>query len=131
LMLVLDDVALEKLSWLDQDDGFRMGAVGLALGSALGATVELFLLRRALRRQDSEFGLPVFNALRHLVVAVVATLPALVVWWSTSHWAFVATGPLVVGCYAAIYLLVAWLAGFVEARRLLPAGLRRPNSGVC
>jgi putative peptidoglycan lipid II flippase len=129
LMLALDGVALAELSWLDQDDGFRMGAVGLALGSALGATVELFLLRRAMRRSHSEFGLPVSNSLRHLIVAVAATLPALVVWWSSSHWPFMATGPLVVGCYAATYLLVAWLAGFEEARRLIPARLGRKNSG--
>jgi putative peptidoglycan lipid II flippase len=129
LMLALDGVPLAELSWLSQDDGFRMGAVGLALGSALGATVELTLLRRAMRRNDGEFRLPVGNTLRHLVVAVAATLPALVVWWSTADWRFAASGPLVVGCYAAVYLLVAWLAGFDEARRLIPVGSGGRNPG--
>jgi putative peptidoglycan lipid II flippase len=129
LMLVLDDVPLTQLSWLSEESGFRLGAVGLALGSSVGAIVELVLLGRALRRQELDFGLPVSNALRHLIVAGAATVPALTVWWMAARMPFAAAGPLVVGCYAATYLLMAWIVGFEEARRLIPTRSRRDRSG--
>jgi putative peptidoglycan lipid II flippase len=119
MMLVLDGIPLSRLPWLQDETGFKMGAVGLALGSSVGAAVELILLGRALRRREAEFGLPIANALRHLIVAIAATAPALAVWWTVATLPFVAAGPLVVGCYAATYLLIAWLAGFEEARRLI------------
>jgi len=122
LMLLLDPLTLSSIPWLAEGGGLRLGGVGLAVGSAVGAWLELGLLARSLRRREAAFRLPAARAGVFFALAVVAGVPAAAVWKAVGDLAPLASGALVVGCYAATYLLIAWRTGFAEVRGLVGGG---------
>ena len=125
-----DDGTLWSLSPVDAAlrDGvpnqLRLGAVGLAAGSAAGAWVELLLLRRQVQRR--------FAAVRigggTLPRLVVAGLAAALVILPARLWLElpVAVEVLLVGGVAgSVYIGVAWLLRVPEARTLVSTATRR------
>ena len=106
LMVLLDRYPIQALPWPVEESGLRLGGVGLALGSAVGAWLEIALLARELRRARSELvaGLrrDLSLHLRFLGLAIVALAPAAAVagWTSGLPWA--ARAGLVIGCYAVL-----------------------------
>lgn len=119
MMLWLDRIPLGEIAWVADGDGLRLGGVGLAAGSAVGAWLELGLLVRGLRRYDERFRLPAGRAGAFLGLALIAAVPAVGVWKLVASLPLLAAGAAVVGCYAAVYLLTAQLAGFAELRGLV------------
>ncbi len=102
-----------------------LGAVGLALGSAVGAWGELELLRRALRAKVAAPHLPWGAIGRFLALAAGAAVPAGLLWWLLPPWRMLLVGPLVVGTYALVYLVAAHLLGFDEMEAWAGRFLRR------
>jgi putative peptidoglycan lipid II flippase len=101
-----------------------LGSVGLALASGFGAWMELYQLRRALRRRLPEFTLPWRDDARMALLALAATLPAAIVWWLLPPLRPIFKAVVVLGIYGMSYLLAAKLAHLDEVEQLL-AGVRR------
>jgi putative peptidoglycan lipid II flippase len=127
-------VALPLMFWLDryplslligpQAGAFRLGSVGLSTASAFGAWLELWSLRRQLRRRLAGFDFPWRDDARMIGVAFAAALPAALVWWLLPPLSPRLAAPLVVGIYAVAYFAVAMLANVEEAALFL-GGVRR------
>jgi putative peptidoglycan lipid II flippase len=115
-MFYLDRFAVAELVGLEPGVGttLYLGAVGLALGSSVGAWLELALLQLALRRRIGAPSIPWPALARFFALAVAAALPAAGLWWLARDWPAVAVGPLVVALFAAVYLGAAQLLGFGE-----------------
>lgn len=126
LMLWLDRYPLSVLPWEQEPSELRLGGVGLALGSALGAWLELVLLRREMRRLRGAVA-----AVRvgggslgvYLALASAALVPAVALAWLTRALPMAVAGALVVGCYAVVYLALGKRLGVVEPRQLIAGGL--------
>ena len=101
-----------------------LGSMGLALASGFGAWMELYQLRRALRRRLPEFELPWRDDGRMILLALAATLPAALVWWLLPPLRPIFKAVVVLGIYGMSYLLLAKLAHLEEVESLL-AGVRR------
>lgn len=124
LMTLLDRLTVDDAlpsAWLGElpDDGqtLRLGAVGLALGAAVGSWFELTRLLGRLRRRDVPVPSPWRAWRRHLPVAVLCLVP----WAATQT---LVPGPTwiaglvpVLG-FAVTYLVAAHLLGVPEARAL-------------
>ena len=100
---------------------------GLALGSAVGAWVELWRLMGALRRHDPAFRLPWAAAIRMLGLAGLAAIPAALVRWLLPAevlpiWAY---GILVIAVYGLSYLALGHLFDFDESDAWLGRFFRR------
>jgi len=95
-------------------EALRLGAVGLALGSAVGAWIELAALRRGLGRRMPGIHLPVRDALRLLALALAAAPVGAAVWWLLAGRSPLLVAPAVVAVYALTYLGAARLLGFPE-----------------
>ena len=133
MMLWLDRLPLSALPWQMEESPLRLGSVGLALGSAAGAWIEIWLLRRALGglRGDlaaaSRLGGGRMTAF--LGLSLVALLPAAIVAWLLRDQPIAWRGVLVTGCYAVAYLGLGKLFGVVEPRDLVSGfGSRRSKS---
>jgi putative peptidoglycan lipid II flippase len=113
--------------------GLRLGAVGLALGSAVGAWYEIIRLLRTARRHVRTTGGPaagfaagVAPALgRMLATAVGAAVPATLLWWILPPLHPALAALIVVGVYAGLYLAGARLFGFPELETWLGRWTRR------
>lgn len=114
VMLVLDRVEVSALVPGAAGSGLRLGAAGLAVGSAAGAWYELVRLFRGLRRQGPALALPGRALFRMGGLAVAASLPATLLWRLLPPLHPALLGLLVVGAYAAFYLAGAALARFPE-----------------
>jgi putative peptidoglycan lipid II flippase len=90
--------------------GLRLGAVGLAIGSAVGAWFELVRLVRGLRRGGPGLVLPWRALARMGGLAVGAAVPATLCWRWLPPLHPALAGLLVIGGYAALYLGGAGLA---------------------
>ena len=124
LMTLLDRLTVDDAlpsAWLGElpDDGqtLRLGAVGLALGAAVGSWFELTRLLGRLRRRDVPVPSPWRAWRRHLPLAVLCLVP----WAATQT---LVPGPTwiaglvpVLG-FAVTYLVAAHLLGVPEARAL-------------
>jgi putative peptidoglycan lipid II flippase len=137
LMLVLDRVAVADLrppGWLgpavaEAPDGLRLGAVGLALGSAVGSWFELALLLRGLRRRNAQVR-PWRAWGRHLPLAALCLSP-----WAATQ-TLVPGPPWIAGVvpvvgFAVTYLGAANVLKVPEAlalRRWLIETRRRPST---
>lgn len=86
-----------------------LGAVGLALGSAVGAWAELVLLLRGLGRRLPEIRLPGVALGRMLALALAAAIPAAAAWYLLPAFHVALVAVLVLGLYAVVYLGLAWL----------------------
>ncbi|OZC04329.1 murein biosynthesis integral membrane protein MurJ [Rubricoccus marinus] len=77
LMIVFDRLSVfEVIGVASEGEPLRMGAVGLALGSAAGGWIELWRLVRALKKQAPDFTLPWGRAGRMTGLALLAAVPA-------------------------------------------------------
>ena len=124
LMTILDRVSVADVrlpGWLgpavtEAPDGLRLGAVGLALGSAVGSWLELALLLRGLRRRSASVR-PWRAWGRHLPLAMLCLAP----WAATQTlmpgppWI---AGVLPVVGFAFTYLAAAHALKVPEARAL-------------
>ncbi len=109
LMWLCDRFSVAEVFALPGPAGdLHMGAVGLGLGSSLGAWCELALLRRALLRRLPALSLPVAHVLRRLVLAALLALPALAVWKLLVAASFTVQALIVLPGYVACYLGYAW-----------------------
>jgi putative peptidoglycan lipid II flippase len=99
---------------------FQIGHAGLTLATSVGATVNAFLLYRALRRGDIYAPLPGWGRFLGRVAIALVALGA-VLWWTAGPddfwtraglWAKVGRLALVVGAGAAAYFGALWLLGF-------------------
>ncbi len=102
-----------------------LGAVGLAVGSAVAAWVELLALRASLRGRIESLHLPVAAAGRMIGLAAAAALPAAALWWFLAGQPTLLVASAVVGLYAALYLVTAYLLGFEELDAWVGRFLRR------
>jgi putative peptidoglycan lipid II flippase len=117
-MLALDHLHIHQV-WgvaapIEGAEALRLGAVGLALGSAVGAWIELTALRRGLGRRLPGVHLPVKAALRLLALAVAAAPAGAAAWWLLAGRSLLLVTPAVVAAYAVAYLGAARLLGFPE-----------------
>lgn len=121
LMLWLDTFPLELLPWPVEQSALRMGAAGLAMGSALGAWLELVLLQGGLGRirPGLDTGLGGGSLNRYFLLAFVMLLPAAAVWKLSPNLPLLVQATLVVGCYAAGYLGLAKRLGWIDFSELL------------
>jgi putative peptidoglycan lipid II flippase len=124
LMYLLDRVPLSALVGPLPGNPLFLGSVGLSLASGFGAWMELFQLRRALRRRLPEFELPWRDDARMVLIALGATLPAAAVWWLLPPLPILVKALVVLGIYGLIYLLICRLAGVEEVESFVD-GLRR------
>ena len=128
LMFLLDRFTVPDLLGIPAEgDPLRLGAVGLALGSAVGAWVELGRLVAALRGHDPAFRIPWAAALRMLGLAGLAAVPAALLRWAVPAepfpiWLY---GPAILAVYAVAYLGLGHLLGFAEGEAWIGRFLRR------
>ncbi|HEX6900908.1 MAG TPA: murein biosynthesis integral membrane protein MurJ [Thermoanaerobaculia bacterium] len=111
LMLLLDRYSVTTLApgMGTADKTLYLGAVGLALASGVGAWLELLLLRRALAGRVEGSFLPVRDMAKMIGVALAAAAPAALAGWWLRGLSLAPRAALVVGLYAALYLLLARL----------------------
>jgi len=115
LMFVLDRFSVAQTMGLAPEAKLlHFGAVGLALGATVGAWVELWRLRVALRRRLPAFDVPWRGLFGMVALAGVAVLPAAALWALLPAWSIVPVAGLVVGTYGAAYLGLAHVFGFSE-----------------
>lgn len=118
-MLLFDRIRVEQLvPGLPGGGELFLGAVGLALGSALGSWVEMLWLERRLRSRHGASSLPWSFVGLCVARALVFALP--IAWWTrglTWHPALVAA--LTVAFYAASYLGWSAWRGVPEAQQWL------------
>jgi putative peptidoglycan lipid II flippase len=113
-MFWLDTIPLERVVGPLPGTPLFLGALGLSLGASVGAWVEVWRLRRALRAPMPGATLPGGALLRMTALALAAVPPAVGVWAVLPEWHVLLVAPLVVGTYAAVYLGGAWGLGFNE-----------------
>ena len=113
-MFWLDTIPVEAVVGPVPGDSLFLGALGLSLGATVGAWVEVWRLRRALRDPMPAARVP-WPALGRMTALALATLPpATGLWMLLPPWPVLAVAPLVAGAYAALYLGTAALLGFSE-----------------
>lgn len=88
--------------------GLRLGAMGLALASSLGAWAELLLLRYLLMRRIPGLRLGGRAVLARFLPALLVALPAGALWWWLARAPFILQAMVVLGVYAGLYLAWAW-----------------------
>jgi putative peptidoglycan lipid II flippase len=113
-MFGLDTIPLGQVVEVGMESSLYLGALGLSLGASVGAWVELWRLRRALRPSLPDASVPWAAMTRMTGVALVALLPALALWHLLPAWDVLLVAPLVTAAYAAVYLGGAALLGFDE-----------------
>ncbi|MDP6177635.1 MAG: murein biosynthesis integral membrane protein MurJ [Acidimicrobiales bacterium] len=102
----------------------HLGAVGLALGSAVAAWLELALLTRLGRRTVEGFP-SALEALRQLLPAVAVAVPmTLLLATTTAGLAPQVSAPLILGVAGVTYTAIAHLTGVDEAQLLFRRVLR-------
>lgn len=100
------------------ENAHRLGAVGLAAGSALAAWVELALLRRRLRTMSANLGLRSTFA-RLLPAGIAAAAVAGLLAWVCADLHPLLAAPIIVGPAAAFYVLTASRMGSATAAGVL------------
>lgn len=122
VMFWLDTYSVEEVTGISfPDSTLYLGAVGLALGSAIGAWVEVLTLRVRLRKRLGVLDLPFRRLALFVGLSIAALLPAGAVWWLLPGWGPILLTLAVVGSFALAYLGVSALAGFPEIGRWLNA----------
>jgi putative peptidoglycan lipid II flippase len=105
--------------------GIPLGPVGLALGAAVGAWLELGLLRRELRKRIGAVGAGFGALVRMLGAALAATAAGYAVRLALIEFHPLPLALLVAAAYGAVYFGAAWLLGVPEVRELAEATMRR------
>ncbi|HKV12752.1 MAG TPA: murein biosynthesis integral membrane protein MurJ [Thermoanaerobaculia bacterium] len=110
LMEILDRYPVASLVGTDPSGkALRLGAVGLALASGIGAWLELLLLRKVLAGRISGSFLPGREMGRMTALAVAAAVPAALLGWFLPPFHVILRTGAVVGVYAVLYLGLARL----------------------
>lgn len=128
LMIFLDQFILADVFGLATSgvgEMLRLGAVGLTLGPSAAAWVELFLLRRALKRQIVRFDLPWRSILKMTGLALLAAIPGAVLWFVLSSWNVIVLTLVVVGVFGGTYLAIAYVTRAPELDAWAGRFLRR------
>ena len=113
-MFALDTVPLANVVGPVGGDPLFLGAVGLSLGASVGAWVEVWRLRRALRGPLPGARVP-WGPLGRMMGLALAALPVpAALWVLLPDWHVLLVAPLVTGTYAAVYLGGAALLGLDE-----------------
>ena len=97
----------------------RAGAVGLAVGSALGAWLELWALHGLLVRRALPAALPWGRVGRATLLSLLAAVPTAALWWLLRSWAPILLAPALVGAFASVYLGVGIWRRLAEAKALV------------
>ncbi len=106
---------LDQVTRDDEHARLRLGAVGLALGSAVGAWVELALLRRLLRRTLGTSP-PLAAPMKKVLPAAAAAALAVVALTALAReLPVLLEGMVVIGGAGAVYMVVARATGVPEA----------------
>jgi putative peptidoglycan lipid II flippase len=122
LMFALDRVNVSQLVTAPfRDHELHLGAVGLGLGTSLGAWLELLLLARGARRRVPELHLPWAAMLRTAALAGGAALLAGGVWRLLDHGGarLYLVASVVLGAFTAAYLGGAAALRFPELKTWL------------
>ena len=125
LMIWLDRFGVASLLvGAPRGDELRLGAVGLALGSAVGGWLELALLLRGARRLLPGAALPWRPLARMGALAITAAAPAAALWWLLfegrwTSWPGWPAALAVLALYAVAYLGGAVALRFPETRAWL------------
>ena len=106
-------------------DTVRLGAVGLAAGSAVAAWTEIVLLSRRLRNMPGGLRVRVGSILvAPLIAAVAAFCTAVALKTGVGDWPLVLAVPVVLGTAVFVYATVAWRCGVAEAGLLMNSARR-------
>lgn len=116
LMFPLDLLTVNEFVRLPEGTAqvLYLGALGLGIGSSLGAWVELLLLWHTLRRRVPQFRLPWQHGLARAVLAALVAVPALALWAALAERSVFLQAALVLPTYMAGYLGYAWLRRMPE-----------------
>ena len=115
MMFLLDRFSVSTtLGMAAEDQPLYFGAVGLALGASVGAWIELWQLRRSLRKRLASFTLPWRRMFQMVGLAVLALLPAALLWWLLASLPVLLLAALVLGVYGVTYLSLAYRLKFSE-----------------
>ncbi|HJP16980.1 MAG TPA: murein biosynthesis integral membrane protein MurJ [Acidimicrobiales bacterium] len=120
LMFPLDLVAFDQGGFTTGEvDGPHLGAVGLALGSAVASWLEVFLLSRVVRQS-----LPGLQSLKKLsfqigVPAALTFLLAAVFKFLTGSFPSLLMAPMIVGISGLFYTFTAFRSGVTESHLVL------------
>lgn len=116
--LWLDRIELGAIIKSAGASALALGAVGLALGSAMSAWSELAFLQRRLAARIPSLRLPWRGVGVLLGAGLGAGLPGTLLWWSLADWPpLLAVGP-VLAVFGIAYLALARAAGYREAEEL-------------
>ncbi len=118
LMLWLDRFPAALGATAGGGGGLRLGAVGLAIASALAAWYELWRLGRAVRQRLPDLVAPVGYALGLAAAALAAAAGAAAI-WRLSPLPLVVTAVAALAAYGLLYLAITRLAGISQAGRWL------------
>ncbi len=104
------------------DLGWRtLGAVGLALGSAVGAWLEFGLLRHRFRRTISP-GARIWRSMARSLPAAAVSLGAMSVLGEITHtWDALLAAPVVLGLGGLVYMAVSYFKGPPQAKQAVAA----------
>ncbi len=112
-MLLFDRIGVAELAGGPGD--LRLGAAGLSLAAALGAWLEFVLLWRRLARHVPERRLPLAAVSRMIGLGAGAAVLAALVWIALPALNTILTAGIVLGVFAAAYLIAAQRLGIEEA----------------
>ncbi|MEX0747945.1 MAG: murein biosynthesis integral membrane protein MurJ [Rhodothermales bacterium] len=108
LMLLLDRYSVADVTGVPPTDNLLyLGSVGLAVGTSIGAWIELRQLRRHLRQKVDVVDLPWGPIRRMSATAAGAALPSMAIWWILPEWHVALQALIVVGAYGGAYLGVS------------------------
>ena len=126
LMFWLDGTTVsEAVGVASEGSPLTLAAVGLALGSAAGAWVELAALQVALRRQTDDFSLPGARVAQMLGLAGLAAIPAALLRVFLPDLSVYPLAAIVLGVYGLSYLGLGHVLGFQEGEAWIGRFLKR------
>ena len=129
LMFWLDGTTVAEAVGVEAEGNLlTLAAVGLALGSAVGAWVELAALRISLGRKTQGFTLPAGRVAQMLGLAGLAAIPASLVWVFLPDLPVLVLTGLVLAAYGGTYLGLGHVFGFSEGEAWIGRFLRRRKS---
>lgn len=129
LMFWLDRFPVAATLGVSGGSPLFLGATGLGIGAGVASWVEFWRLRKALTRRYPSFRYPVAAVGGMAGIAVLAALPAALLWWGIRTLPVLPTAIAVIGCYAFCYLAACHLLGIPEAREWFRRLMRRLGRG--
>jgi len=110
LMFVLDRIPLaDTVGITAQQQPLYLGTLGLCVGASVGGWFELWRLQRKLSERMTGFVLPWRSLGLMMVMAILAVLPAALVWWLLPELHVILEAAIVMGIFALTYLGMAHL----------------------